>query len=92
MEESGCPSTRVDRTTPVANPIVAQFAQDTRFAEPLMPGIVDSSLVYDDVFEPAIRRIGNGGIDPENGLADGGSATFKAAATDRADGISRFRG
>ncbi|MFE9749055.1 extracellular solute-binding protein [Saccharothrix saharensis] len=68
MEESGDPSIRVDRTTPVTNPLGAQFAEDTRFAEPLMPGVVDFSLVYDDVFEPAIRRIATGEVNPENGL------------------------
>jgi multiple sugar transport system substrate-binding protein len=73
MKGSGYPSIRVDQNALADNPFVAEFAADARIAQPLMPGVVEFDKLYNDVFEQAIRNIGDGDVTVEDGLA--GAAT-----------------
>ncbi|MBB5801542.1 multiple sugar transport system substrate-binding protein [Saccharothrix ecbatanensis] len=69
MKGSGYPSIRVDQNALADNPFVAEFAADVRIAQPLMPGVVEFDKLYNDVFEKAIRNIGDGDVTVEDGLA-----------------------
>ncbi|OKI18641.1 hypothetical protein A6A25_39485 [Saccharothrix sp. CB00851] len=69
MKGSGYPSIRLDQYPPNDNPLVGQFADDARIAQPVMPGVVQFAKIHDDVFEPAIRNIISGEAGVDDGLA-----------------------
>ncbi|GAB3002108.1 ABC transporter substrate-binding protein [Saccharothrix stipae] len=69
MKGSGYPSIRLDQYAPNDNPLVGEFADDARIAQPLMPGTVEFAKIHDDVFEPAIRDVVSGKIGVNDGMA-----------------------
>ncbi|TQM78532.1 carbohydrate ABC transporter substrate-binding protein (CUT1 family) [Saccharothrix saharensis] len=68
MKGSGYPSIRLDQNSFHENPLVAEFADDARIAQPLMPGTVEFARIYDDVFEPAVRDVLAGEVGVEDGM------------------------
>ena len=69
MKGTGYPSIRLDQYPSNDNPLVGEFADDARLAQPLMPGTVEFAKIHDDVFEPAIRDVVIGKVGVDDGMA-----------------------